>query len=241
MKTGGRTATFTLQDVVAAGTRIGLADLTIQGVADALGVTSAAIYRHVPSRSALDSLVGEAILAELTIVDDPAEPTATALVGFAAQLRRFTLAHPGTAQYLQRLFPRGPSGIRLLEEQIANLGRRGYDPAAATVLSSAIATIALGIAAAEEARAVHALLDPRGDDEATRAALAAMAGSPLLQVAREGIPSHTADDYFLLLLTAAADGLVTHLPPGRPVTSLSLRHPVTATGEQDFTATGEQD
>lgn len=232
MKTGGRTATFTLADVVAAGVRIGMAELTVQKVADALGVTTAAVYRHVPSRSALEGLVGEAVLADLTLVDDPAEPTAAHLVSFAAQLRRFVLEHPGSAEYLQRLFPRGPSGIRLLEAQIGALGRRGYDPAAATVLSSAMATITLGIAVAEESRAAHDRADPRGADEAGREALAAMAGSALLQAVLGGIPDHTPEDFVVLLLTAAADGLVAHLPPGRPVASLTIRHPFTAPGEQ---------
>ncbi|NUP67173.1 MAG: TetR/AcrR family transcriptional regulator [Nonomuraea sp.] len=211
MKTGGRTAGFTLDDVVAAGRDLGLPELTVQGVADALGVTTAAVYRHVPSRSALESLVGEAILADLTLVDDPSEPAVAHLAGFAAQLRSFTLAHPGSAAYLQRLFPRGPSGVRLLEHQITALGARGYDPAAATVLSSAVATVTLGVTIAEQERA--ALLESRAADEA----LAAMAGSVLVQQALAGIPAHTPEDYFVLLITATAEGLVAQLPPGRPV------------------------
>ncbi|NRQ39484.1 TetR/AcrR family transcriptional regulator [Nonomuraea sp. NN258] len=211
MKTGGRTAGFVLRDVIRAGTRIGLAELTVQGVADALGVTTAAIYRHVPSRSRLESLVGEAILEDLTLVDDPAEPAVAHLVGFAAQLRRFTLAHPGTAEYLQRLFPRGASGVRLLEHQINALCRRGYDPAAATVLSSAIATITLGVTIAEQERAAH--LEPQAAEEA----MAAMTGSPLLRQALAGIPPHTPEDYFVTLLTATAEGLVATFPPGAPL------------------------
>ncbi|WP_345388268.1 helix-turn-helix domain-containing protein [Nonomuraea salmonea] len=74
MRTGGRPASFTVADVIAAGKRIGLNELTMQRVADALGVTTAAIYRHVPSRSALETLVGEAILGELRLTDDPAQP-----------------------------------------------------------------------------------------------------------------------------------------------------------------------
>ncbi|MEV0620557.1 TetR/AcrR family transcriptional regulator [Nonomuraea sp. NPDC050404] len=211
MRTGGRTATFTLDDVIAAGVRIGLVELSMQSVADALGVTTAAIYRHVRSRSALESLVGEAILAELHLVDDPAEPLVPHLVGFAGQLRRFTLERPGCARYMQRLFPRGQSGIRLLEHQITALGRRGYDPAAATVLSSAIATTAIGATVAEQDRA--ALLGSPAVDEA----LAAMAGSELLRQATAGIPQHTPEDYFVFVLTATAEGLVAKLPPGGPI------------------------
>ena len=206
-------ATFAIDDVVRAGVRIGLADLTVQGVADALGVTAAAVYRHVPSRSALERLVGEAILDQLTLVDDPADDTVAHLVGFGRQLRAFTLRHPGSAEYFLRLFPRGPSGVRLLEHQIAALGRRGYDPAAATVFSSAIATIALGATVAEQQRQAAT-----ADRAATEEAMAAVAASPILRLASAGIPAHTPEDYVVLMLTAAATGLVAQFPPGRPLT-----------------------
>ncbi|TYB54328.1 hypothetical protein FXF51_47695 [Nonomuraea sp. PA05] len=211
MKTGGRTASFTLSDVIEAGIRIGLVRLSMQGVADALGVTTAALYRHVAGRSALETLIGEAILDKLKLVDDPAEPAAAHLASFAMQLRRFTLGHPGTAQYLQRLFPRGPSGLRLLEHQIVALGRRGYDPAAAVALSSSMATMAIGATVAEQERA--SLLGTPAVEEA----LAVMAGSELLRQASAGIPDHTPEDYFVFLITAAAEGLVARLPPGHPV------------------------
>src|SRR5687767_11307903 len=103
MRSGGRAATFTLQDIVAAGVRIGLAELTVHAVASALDVTTAAIYRHVAGRSELETLVSEAVLDGLSLHDDPAEPAVEHLVSFAQQLRDFTLAHPGSAEYLQRL------------------------------------------------------------------------------------------------------------------------------------------
>ncbi|MET8868822.1 TetR family transcriptional regulator [Nonomuraea sp. NPDC004580] len=211
MRTGGRPASFTVADVIAAGKRIGLNELTMQRVADALGVTTAAIYRHVPSRSALETLVGEAILDELRLTDDPAQPLVPHLVSFAGQLRRFTLDHPGTAGYMLRLFPRGASGIRLMEQELHALGERGYDPAAATVVASGIATIALGVSVAEQEQAAVA------GSEVVEHALTAIAGSTLLRQAQAGIPEHTFEDYFLLLLTSAAEGLVARLPPGAPI------------------------
>lgn len=211
MRTGGRPASFTVADVVAAGKRIGLNELTMQRVADALGVTTAAIYRHVPSRSALETLVGEAILDELRLTDDPAQPLVPHLVGFALQLRRFTHDHPGTAAYMLRLFPRGQSGIRLMEQELYALGERGYDPAAATVIASGIATLALGVSVAEQEQAAVA------GSEVVEHALTAIAGSALLRQAKAGIPDHTTEDYFMLLLTSAAEGLVARLPPGAPI------------------------
>ncbi|MGI5183553.1 TetR/AcrR family transcriptional regulator C-terminal domain-containing protein [Dactylosporangium sp. CA-152071] len=213
MKTGGRVATFTLQDVIRAGVDIGLPALTVQGVADTLGVSAAAVYRHVAGRSALEGLVGEAILDRLEISDNRDDPAVAHLVGFAVQLRRFALRHPGSAQYFLRMFPRGPSGTRLLEQQIAALGRRGYDPATATAFSGAIATLSLGAVVAEQERAIGLR-----DLEATKAALAELAGSRVLRQASAAIPEHTQEDYFVFMLTAAATGLVNQFPPGRPIT-----------------------
>ncbi|MEV6971434.1 hypothetical protein AB0M47_40705 [Hamadaea sp. NPDC051192] len=213
MRTGGRTATFTAEDLVEAGVRIGLADVTVQAVATALGVTTAAVYRRVPSRAALETLVGEAVLDGLVLTDDPGHSTVEQLVGFAARLREFTLANPGTAQYFLGLFPRGRSGVRLLEQQIVALGRRGYDPAAATALSSAMATVALGATVAEQEREVA-----HRDPVAVETALAAMAGSALVQQAVAGLPPHTPEDYFMLMVTALATGLVAAYPAGAPIT-----------------------
>ncbi|WP_238016213.1 TetR/AcrR family transcriptional regulator C-terminal domain-containing protein [Dactylosporangium sp. AC04546] len=213
MRTGGRAATFGLEDVVRAGVAIGLVDLTVQGVADALGVTPAAVYRHVPTRSALERLVGEAVLDGLVLVDHPEDAVVAHLVDFACQLREFILRHPGSAQYFMRLFPNGPSGVRLMEHQMAALGRRGFEPSAAMVLSSGIATLAIGAAFAEQERAVAHL-----DTQATEAAWAAVAGSEVIRTAAAEIPPHTPEDYFVLILTAAAEGLVAQVPAGRPFT-----------------------
>ncbi|MFG1700663.1 TetR/AcrR family transcriptional regulator [Nonomuraea sp. NPDC049309] len=218
MRTGGRPASFTVDDVIAAGKRIGLNELTMQRVADALGVTTAAIYRHVPSRAELETLVGEAILGELQMVDDPDEPLVPHLVSFALQLHRFALAHPGCASYMLRLFPRGTSGVRLMEEELRALGRRGYDPAAATVIASGIALIALGLTVAQEERATIA------GSPVVAQALASMGDSALLRQAMAGIPHHTPEDLFVLLLSAAVEGLVARLPPGAPVPDSPWAH-----------------
>ncbi|MFB9430567.1 TetR/AcrR family transcriptional regulator [Streptoalloteichus tenebrarius] len=223
-KTGGRVAQVTPDRIIDAGRRIGLPELSIQGVAAALGVSSAAIYRHVPSRLALERLVGEAILADLALVDDPAEPVAAHLVGLAVRLRAFALAHPGTAGYLQRMFPRGTSGTRLLAAEVAALGRRGYDPSASVVLASAVATISLGLIAAEEARETLAVTDPDAVEAETRETLSVIAADPVLSAAHAGLPDVTPDEFFRVLVTTFVDGLLARLPPGRPAVDV-LREP----------------
>jgi AcrR family transcriptional regulator len=63
----GRPATITRDQIVRAATRIGLDDLTVQAVADELGVTRAAIYHYVDGA---DDLLRLTALETLTPFDD---------------------------------------------------------------------------------------------------------------------------------------------------------------------------
>ena len=75
------------------------------------------------------------------------------MLSFGVRLRDFTAEHPGLASYLQVLFPRGEAGTRLLSEEVEALSRRGYSTDAAMVLSSAVAALAISLAAREESNA----------------------------------------------------------------------------------------
>ncbi|CCH30993.1 TetR family transcriptional regulator [Actinosynnema sp. NPDC047251] len=212
-KTGGRVARVTAESVLAAGRQVGLAALSVQAVAEVLGVSATAVYRHVPSRAALERLVGESVVAELDLVTGPDESAAGHLLRFAARLREFALANPGVGGYLQRVFPRGPSGSRLLAHEVAVLGGWGYRPDAAIALSGAVGTVALGLTATEECRFAS------GPEERAESA-AAMADHPDLLAGRAMLPAVPPETYFALLMAAVVDGLLRRLPPGRPVTDL---------------------
>ncbi|MFM9797423.1 TetR/AcrR family transcriptional regulator, partial [Streptomyces turgidiscabies] len=57
-KTGGRQAQITVADIEREGLRLGLPNLTVNGVATALGVSPTALYRHVDGKLGLEELVG---------------------------------------------------------------------------------------------------------------------------------------------------------------------------------------
>jgi hypothetical protein len=159
-------------------------------------------------------MVGEALLEELDLVDDPALGIGEHLVGFAEQLRGFAQDRPGMATYLMRRFPRGPSGARLLEHEVMALSRRGYDDAAAVVLASSVATVALGMVAQQELRAS----EPAPDRDA--ATLAALADHPRLLAAAARLPEVDARQHFRLLMTSVVSGLVAAAPPGATIEDL---------------------
>ncbi|MEV0643820.1 hypothetical protein AB0I28_01015 [Phytomonospora sp. NPDC050363] len=218
-RVGGRRAQFDLDDIVSAGLRVGLPGLSVQAVASILGVSPTAVYRLVPGRVALERLIGEAVLAGLELVDDPAMSSAEHLVDFTMKMRAFTLANPGSAAYFQHSFPRGASGARLMAAEVAALTARGYEPNAAAGLCGAVASLALGLLSAEDARLARAaeFADP---EEETANTIAAILDDPLLAAAHAGIPAVGPDEYFLITMTGAVRGLVDLLPPGRPLGEL---------------------
>ncbi|HEY3563214.1 MAG TPA: TetR/AcrR family transcriptional regulator [Kribbella sp.] len=213
-KTGGRQAQITVADIEREGLRLGLPSLTVNGVATALGVSPAALYRHVDGKLGLEALVGEAVLRDLRIVDDPDDDVEAHLLSFAHQLHAFALGHPGLAAYMQGLFPRGESGVRLQREAIEALGRRGYSPAGAVLMSGAVASLAINLTAAEERHRPY--LDGSHPRELEKV-YALLAADDLLRAAQEQLPQITSDQYFRMVMTGCIRGLVTAAPPARPV------------------------
>lgn len=226
---GGRPETITTDDVVAVGRRLGMRDLTLRRVAHDLGVSAPALYRLVDGRLGLERLVGESLLADMRVVDDPARTTKQQLVAFALQLRSFLLDHAGLATYVQALFPRGEAGRRIMASAIDMLVARGYRADAAIVLCGAVAAIAIGLTAAEDAAAAL------GDDgaDARSAALDGVRRDPALQAAHHDLPDVSAERYTRLVMTAAVNGLVDAGPPGRSVDAVirTLEHDVPPSDE----------
>lgn len=208
---GGRPRRIASDDIVRAGRGLGLTQLSMNAVADHLGVSSTALYRHVDGRWGLERLVGESILADIRLVDDPAQDTTEHLIRFGLQLRSALLDNPGLAAYVQTLFPRGEGGRRLLMAEVEALGHRGYPPDAAIVLSSAVASIAIGYAAGEDLQRQRA----DGWTAQERQAEAELRTDAALGEAHRLLPSFDADEYVRLWLGAAVRGFVDAAPPGR--------------------------
>ncbi|MFJ5933108.1 hypothetical protein [Streptomyces sp. NPDC093071] len=224
-RTGGRPRQIETADIVRAGRELGLRNLSMNAVAARLGVTSTALYRHVDGRWGLERLVGESLLAELDLHDDPADGPVPHLLSTALQLRAFLLRHPGLTSYVQTLFPRGEGGRRLLAAAAGSLARRGYSTDAGIVLSAAVAAVAIGYAATEEVqreRAGELDAQRRGAEEALRA-------DADLGEAHRALPTITPDEYVRLWLGAAIRGFVEAAPPGRPVDE--IRAALRAAGE----------
>lgn len=216
MRIGGRPRQIEVDDMVAAGRDIGLRELSLNAVAARLGVSATALYRHVKSRWGLEQLVGESLLSDLELPDDPDHDTPTQLLSFGIGLFDFVVDHPGLVTYVQTLFPRGEGGRRLLAEQTAAIERRGYSTDAAIVLCSAVATQALGHAAAEEAQRA----DTESWDERREEAVEGMRENDRLYRAHHRLPQLSVPGYARLMLAVTVRAIVDILPPDREVTEV---------------------
>ncbi|MGV0743319.1 TetR/AcrR family transcriptional regulator [Mycolicibacterium sp. XJ870] len=227
-RVGGRPPLIAVADIVEAGRELGMRRLSVNAVAARLGVSATALYRHIGGRWELERLVGESLLAQLEIADDPDETIEEHLLSFGMQLHGFAREHPGLAAYLQLLFPRGEAGARLLADEVSLLGRRGYTAEAAALLSSSVAVLAIALAAQHEIKAEASHTDAgfvrERDTVAER-----LAGDAALG------PVHTAGmqlssrQYVELLLNALIRGLLTATQPDRQIDDIVAE--LTATGE----------
>ncbi|GAB3736072.1 TetR family transcriptional regulator [Amycolatopsis oliviviridis] len=217
---GGRPATIARDDILRAGRELGMRRLSVKAVAARLGVTATALYRHVESRWGLERLVGESILAELRLRDDPGHDLERHLLSFALQMRGFMLEHPGLVTYLQLLFPRGDGGQRLLNTEVDALVRRGYEPGAAIVLSGAVASLTIAMTASEENSMAAEEADGAGLDRERQAVRDRLAGDDRLAGPSAALPQVPRPEYVRLLLTASIRGLIGSCPPGRPIAGM---------------------
>jgi AcrR family transcriptional regulator len=110
----------------------GLDALTLRRLADRLGVTPMALYRHVADKGDLLDGVADLLYAELD-VPEPEPDWWPGLAALARSVRRVLLAHPGTAPLFSRPLA-GPHSVRLGEALLGALRRAGFPPAEAEEL-----------------------------------------------------------------------------------------------------------
>lgn len=128
----GPRPTVTLAAVVEAGIAAadadGLAAVTMQRVAEAVGVTKMALYRYVPGKAELVALMLDAALGGPP--EAPAEASWRAtLDGWARALYAGFRAHPWTVEAAVGARVVGPNELSWLECAVAALAGRGLDGA----------------------------------------------------------------------------------------------------------------
>lgn len=158
----GRPPTFTADDVVDAGAAVGLAELTVSAVAERLGVSVPAIYRHVTDRDDLARRVAQRLLADLALPADAGQDPADYLVEVFVRLRGLLVAHPGLALLHLRVWDL-PAIRQRSATVTALLAARGIERAAAELLHYDLTCFTLAFVATEGLEETDVPTDPRLD------------------------------------------------------------------------------
>ncbi|MFF3437121.1 TetR/AcrR family transcriptional regulator [Streptosporangium sp. NPDC002721] len=140
----GRKPTFSLHDVAEATLAVGFRDLTMNAVADRLGVKHSSLYRRVPSR---DALVTAAMDLAVRRADWPEagddwraylESTADAVWGIFA-------AHPGMAEQIRDLERTPPAITHAFYATVRELTRFGFPPGLAVLAVDTVTDLAADV------------------------------------------------------------------------------------------------
>ena len=126
----------------------GLGGVTMQAVAQRLGVTPMALYRHVRNKSdLLDGLV-ECLLEEM-IAPDESLPWDEQLAGIGRALRETARRHPAVFPLLLQLPANTPKAMRSRGVLYNCLRQAGVAPEHVARVERIVGTLALGFAASE--------------------------------------------------------------------------------------------
>jgi AcrR family transcriptional regulator len=128
----------------------GLAAVSMRAVADRLGVTPMALYRHVGDKQQLlDGLV-EQLLLELSLPDSQL-PGRDRLAAMAQAMRATARRHPGVFPLLLQRRAATPGALRVREAVYQALGEAGVGPTDVARAERMLSTFILGFAASEAA------------------------------------------------------------------------------------------
>jgi len=204
----GRPAQLSLDQILEVAGEIGMNDLTLQAVAQALGVTTPALYRHVQSKEDLLAKFAAAATGSLPVPlydgdswRDWAERYARTLLALYSQA-------PGMADYSVRRTPTSPPVLERHETSIRVAKRSGYDEVSALYATRAIVEFVSGWVARAERRQAVAREQGKHPDAVFREAAMQMDDTyPDLHGALRAAPDLGSTERFEFTLRALLNGL----------------------------------
>lgn len=163
---GGRREEI-LDAAVAIADEHGLDAVSMRAVADRIGVTPMALYRHIVDKAALlDGIVGRLLAALLPSDTDSAPHVRTwdeRLNALAHACRAITRQHPWAAHLLFSRPAVTPDAVRAVDVLYTALLEAGVPARQVPRLERLVSTFILGFAASEASgRFTHGTLDPPG-------------------------------------------------------------------------------
>jgi len=185
----------------------------MKAVADVLGVSPQALYRHVRDREALQVLVGEHLMDGFELPDDVGQPWTGYLVELGHRLREALVPHPGLGGYLRRVGTASAGTLRIIDRCDQVLVSRGLRPVDALLAGGTVANFAIAYV---ELEAVAEVGRPLGSRERFVRAVEVI-GPERLPVLTEAMREYRelgVDTYFDWSLRALVRGMAAQFEDG---------------------------
>ena len=148
----GRPSQLSLGQILAAASKVGLTNLTLQAVADVLGVTPPALYNHIEGREDLISKFVADVMDKFPVPAYQGEGWANWAAGYAASLLAMYDAVPGLADYTIRRTSTVTSVLDRHEMSIMAAKESGFSELEALYATRAIIEFVAGWVARKERR-----------------------------------------------------------------------------------------
>jgi AcrR family transcriptional regulator len=126
---------------------VGLEAVSLRNIAELLGVTPMALYRHVENKEALLDAMADELYAEI-VPKRHAAGWWHALAGIARATRSLLLAHPWAVPLFSRP-PAGPHGVALALALESNLRAAGFSKPEAAELHGQLSNLVFALVAPE--------------------------------------------------------------------------------------------
>jgi AcrR family transcriptional regulator len=141
------TRSAVLAEALALGDESGIEAVTIRGVADRLGVTPMALYRHVGGKEGLRDGLADALYAKLRI-PAPTDDWWEGLARLARSTRTLLLQHPWAVPLFSRPLT-GPHSLALESALADSLRKAGFSSGEATELHGQLSNILFALVTPE--------------------------------------------------------------------------------------------
>jgi AcrR family transcriptional regulator len=142
----------------------GLEGHTMRALGARLGVDASTLYYHLPSKSALFSMIVDEVMAGLDLSgDDPSASTEDRLVAAAWAYRRALLVHPRALPLVEARSMRSRTQLQGVEILLGIFFEAGFSPIEATIGVNTLGQTVIGLTSVYATH--HAAAEDRDDEE----------------------------------------------------------------------------
>ncbi|MEC7761277.1 MAG: TetR/AcrR family transcriptional regulator C-terminal domain-containing protein [Pseudomonadota bacterium] len=209
----GRPAVISREKLVETMIEVGVQSRQLKPVADKLGVTTPALYRHVNALDDLVEMATDELLKRYPIPEDGGEEWAEWAFELALVLREFFMAFPGLAEYTIGRSPLHPEVMRRHKLSVDIAIRSGFTPLKALWALRALTNFVLVSVTASERLAQFRSEAGQSREEAQLALLGAVPPDDeyaTLKATFDESAGHEELEVFKFQARCLIDGLVAH-------------------------------